>query len=275
MRAGTQVLVPLHPSENGAAYQLRAVETLHPGDWVLAHDDQPHQIVNITHKPYHGEWIGLRRADCLSTLWLTPDHLVLGKRRVEKLGLLGGWRDIPAGRFARAGELRQAMTPPERALWRVLQNEKLGLKFRRQHPLGPYIPDFFARAACLVVEVDGKTHATPTAQQHDAARDAYMQALGLRVMRFSAQQIFRDLPAVTRAIQLACAERVLPDQPDKQWRYIQYLKPGDTVYAGLPLVPSNITQLEISHHTEELFTLEISGAHACLTEVCVVHEPQK
>jgi very-short-patch-repair endonuclease len=47
------------------------------------------------------------------------------------------------------------MTPPERKLWKVLRGEQLGVKFRRQHPIGPYIADFYSREAQLVVEVDG------------------------------------------------------------------------------------------------------------------------
>jgi adenine-specific DNA-methyltransferase len=64
--------------------------------------------------------------------------------------------------------MRREPTPTEEALWRLLRNRQLaGCKFRRQHPVGRYIADFYSASAALVVELDGDSHATPEGQEHD------------------------------------------------------------------------------------------------------------
>lgn len=74
----------------------------------------------------------------------------------------------------RARSMRRECTEPERRLWlRLRKRQVADMKFRRQSPVGPYIADFLCLAACLVVEVDGDTHADP---RTDAARDRWMQS---------------------------------------------------------------------------------------------------
>ena len=85
---------------------------------------------------------------------------------------------------ARAQQMRKAMTPAEKAAWRVLRYDELGkLHFRRQAPFGPYVLDFVSHAARLVVEIDGSHHADAAQQEHDAKRTAYIEAQGYRVLR--------------------------------------------------------------------------------------------
>ncbi|WP_204366345.1 endonuclease domain-containing protein [Comamonas sp. B-9] len=84
-----------------------------------------------------------------------------------------------------ARALRQASTTAEQLLWRHLRNRQLaGAKFRRQHPLGPYILDFVCLEQGLVVELDGGQHADLQAQAYDQQRSAWLQQQGLRVLRF-------------------------------------------------------------------------------------------
>lgn len=98
-----------------------------------------------------------------------------------------------------ARELRRRSSVPERLLWRELKSRRaLGLKFRRQHPIGPYVADFFCAALGLVVEVDGSCHEGRRAQ--DAARDAYMRERGIEVVRFTASEVTRDVKHVVEEI---------------------------------------------------------------------------
>ncbi len=84
-----------------------------------------------------------------------------------------------------ARALRQSPTTAEQLLWRHLRNRQLaGAKFRRQHPLGPYILDFVCLEHGLVVEVDGGQHAQAPQQLHDQQRTAWLQQQGFRVLRF-------------------------------------------------------------------------------------------
>jgi very-short-patch-repair endonuclease len=89
-------------------------------------------------------------------------------------------------------------------LWSELRGCKLGVKFRRQHPLGAgYIADFYAHVAALVVEVDGGVHQRPLAAASDALRDRVLEAHGLRVLRVPAWRVERDLAGVVALVRAA------------------------------------------------------------------------
>src|SRR5438045_2411564 len=92
----------------------------------------------------------------------------------------------------RARGLRRNMTLPEGQLWQVLRQRPSGLKFRRQHPLGRCVVDFYCPAAKLVIEVDGESHSMGDRPQQDVRRDAWLRRQGLRVLRFGASDVMRD-----------------------------------------------------------------------------------
>jgi len=101
----------------------------------------------------------------------------------------------------RARDLRQGSTPAEEALWaRIRDRQLLGLKFRRQAPIGPYVADFLCHELRLVLELDGSVHEEPAQISHDVNRDANLGALGFRVLRVTNQQIATDLDSVLRTI---------------------------------------------------------------------------
>ncbi|MBC7504829.1 MAG: DUF559 domain-containing protein, partial [Sandarakinorhabdus sp.] len=111
------------------------------------------------------------------------------------------------GAISRARELRAVMTPAERKLWAMLRGEKLAnTKFRRQAPIGQYIADFLAPAAKLVIEADGTLHTV----EGDAARTAFLQCEGYRVLRFTNAEILQHPDAVWRAIAAALPAQNLP-----------------------------------------------------------------
>ncbi len=92
--------------------------------------------------------------------------------------------------FKRARRLRRTMTRPEEILWSLLRGKQLGaLRFRRQHPVGPFILDFYCTTAKLCVEIDGPAHESEPAIAHDGARTAWLSQQGIRVIRFSAAQV--------------------------------------------------------------------------------------
>src|SRR5262245_48108386 len=91
----------------------------------------------------------------------------------------------------RARQLRRTSTPAEQVLWSLLRGRRLsGAKFRRQQPLGPFIADFYCAAASLVVEADGSSHVPRS--EHDAARDAFLRACGIRILRLSNREILQE-----------------------------------------------------------------------------------
>jgi very-short-patch-repair endonuclease len=88
--------------------------------------------------------------------------------------------------FKRARQLRWNMTEPERTLWALLRSKQIGLRFRRQHPIGPYFLDFYCASARLCVEVDGPVHLEPDQVEKDSRREEWLRSQGIRVLRFSA-----------------------------------------------------------------------------------------
>jgi very-short-patch-repair endonuclease len=98
-----------------------------------------------------------------------------------------------------ARRLRRDATMPERLLWGMLRGDRLdGIKFRRKHPHGPYVADFYCHSARLVVELDGTPH--DDRADVDQRRDDDMKAIGLRVMRFLNDDVLLDIEAVAEAI---------------------------------------------------------------------------
>lgn len=85
---------------------------------------------------------------------------------------------------SRAQKLRREMTRQERHLWYDYLST-CPVRFRRQKPFGYYIVDFYCAEKHLVVEVDGSQHYEPEEKEKDAARTAYLNSLGLQVLRFS------------------------------------------------------------------------------------------
>ncbi len=95
--------------------------------------------------------------------------------------------------------LRKNMTPAEAILWKALQNRQIeGFRFRRQHPIGRFILDFYCPQLKLVIEVDGDVH--NERQEYDQSRDKKIQEFGCYVLRFSNHQICSDFPNVLKKI---------------------------------------------------------------------------
>ncbi|MBW4622225.1 MAG: endonuclease domain-containing protein [Cyanosarcina radialis HA8281-LM2] len=98
-----------------------------------------------------------------------------------------------------ARNLRQNLTPAEQILWQHLRNRKLhGLKFRRQHPIGRFIVDFYCPEYRLIVELDGEIHDRQV--EYDMARTEQLQADGDRVLRFQNQEVLDRLSWVLEQI---------------------------------------------------------------------------
>ena len=105
-----------------------------------------------------------------------------------------------------AQNLRSNATPEENALWyQYLRHYPV--QFRRQHPFGRYIVDFYCAEAKLVVELDGSQHFDEAGLARNAIRTQYLESLGLRMLRFSNTDIHRNLRGVCQAIDNAVLER--------------------------------------------------------------------
>ncbi|WP_223827534.1 endonuclease domain-containing protein [Hymenobacter armeniacus] len=99
-------------------------------------------------------------------------------------------------------DLRHNLTTAEAVLWNRLKNSQLnGRKFRRQHSVGEFILDFYCPQEKLAVELDGAGHFTASGNLHDAARTEYLNAVGIRVIRFENKLIWSALDSVLHSIE--------------------------------------------------------------------------
>jgi very-short-patch-repair endonuclease len=121
----------------------------------------------------------------------------------------------------RRRELRREATIAEKLLWWRLRARQLeGAKFRRQHPVGPYIVDFYCAERGLAVELDGGQHFTDEGKAYDERRTEYLAAQGVRVIRFSNGEIFEELEGVVEAIRqtLCPSPASLRSATSPRWR---------------------------------------------------------
>ena len=93
----------------------------------------------------------------------------------------------------RARALRKNMSLPEVLLWNVLKGKPNGLKFRRQHPYGRFVADFYCYQAKLIVEVDGASHDMGDRPAVDATRDSWFRGQGLNVLRIPATMVLQNV----------------------------------------------------------------------------------
>ena len=95
------------------------------------------------------------------------------------------------------------MSLPEVLLWQRLRKRAGGVKFRRQHPVGGYIADFYCAEAKLIVEIDGEGHNRGDRPTRDLARDAVLMDLGLTVLHVPAAHVLANVNAAAEAIAVA------------------------------------------------------------------------
>ncbi|MHA4737829.1 endonuclease domain-containing protein [Dyadobacter sp. MSC1_007] len=108
--------------------------------------------------------------------------------------------------FARARQFRENPTKAEQHLWEQLSNKKLGVKFRRQHPLHLFIVDFYCHELKLVIEVDGGIHLVPENASYDQMRSELIGEFGIKVIRFRNEEVLFQTEKVLAAIREVIAE---------------------------------------------------------------------
>lgn len=106
----------------------------------------------------------------------------------------GMWKGAPQSSFLKATFLRKNETESEKILWEKLRNNQLkGCKFRRQHPIGLYIADFYCHKLKLIIEVDGEYHNLPEQIEKDKERTQILESNGLQLIRFTNNEIQKKL----------------------------------------------------------------------------------
>ncbi len=97
--------------------------------------------------------------------------------------------------------LRKRMTAPELVFWTAVRDQKLqGYKFRRQYSVGRYIVDFYCTKARIGIEIDGDSHFTDDQKKYDDVRGEYISALGIKILRYTNDEIMKNLNGVLEDI---------------------------------------------------------------------------
>ena len=121
----------------------------------------------------------------------------MAKNPYKKGGMFDGASPLI---FGMAKDLRKNMTEAEKILWFHLKQNFEGFKFRRQHPLGIYISDFYCNKAKLVIELDGSVHENADVKNNDEIRQRSIEESGIKVVRFKNERIFKELEIVLQEI---------------------------------------------------------------------------
>ena len=110
--------------------------------------------------------------------------------------------------FERAKILRENMTEAELKMWERLKEKKLlNLQFRPQHPIDIFIADFYCHPLKLVVEIDGGIHLSQSNKSYDIGRDAELERWGLKVVRFTNQEVLNNTDQVLKKLEEICKKR--------------------------------------------------------------------
>jgi very-short-patch-repair endonuclease len=118
------------------------------------------------------------------------------------------YRKLPQDILAFARSLRDQQTDAEKLLWLMLRNRRLvGFKFRRQHPFGRYIVDFYCHEAKLAIELDGGGHNEEATREYDLQRTQELEGAGICVVRFWNNEVLKDSVAVMECVYRLLQER--------------------------------------------------------------------
>ena len=170
--------------------------------------------------------------------------------------------------FENAKALRHNMTPAENALWANLNVKLNKIRFRRQHPLGQYIADFYCHQHKLVIELDGSIHNLPEVKQNDFEKQSFLESHGLKVLRFTNEQVFNNLEKVLESINMhisspfrgrgGLAKRIIPCLDVKDGRTVKGVNFVDLRDAGDPV---ELAWNYSRQGADELVFLDITATH--------------
>ena len=110
--------------------------------------------------------------------------------------------------FERAKAMRENMTQAEKSVWELLKlNKMLGLRFKPQHPIDIFIADLYCHQLKLVIEIDGGIHKSVDQREYDIGREAELEHWGIKVIRFTNEEVESNIDQIQSEIERICNER--------------------------------------------------------------------
>ncbi|TCD08626.1 imidazole glycerol phosphate synthase subunit HisF [Pedobacter frigidisoli] len=175
--------------------------------------------------------------------------------------------------FENAKQLRNRLTESEKLLWEHLNEKKLGVKFRRQHPISFYIADFYCHEVKLIIELDGSIHNLRENIENDFERQKLLESLGIKVIRFKNNELYKNLNQVLEKIKQTIQERtavpplggggglskrIIPCLDVKDGRTVKGINFVDLRDAGDPV---ELAAQYAQQGADELVFLDITATH--------------
>jgi|GEM_PF-619267 len=237
------------------------VEFISPGNLVLTHRNRFMPVVKIIRNHHTGAMLEIHVDHCVTPLYVTPQLPVA----VPHVPL----PDFQA-RVSTARHLREHSTPSEEILWRHLRRDSLGVRFRRQHPLGPFILDFYAPAVRLALELDGSIHEEKTQRQYDQFRQECVETFGIEFVRLTNGEVIDDVGATVERIRTCVNSRIGFLDHRLLWVPAEKLHPGSSVLANGMSDVLTILSIKKSSGRQIVYDLEVADDNSYVTEACTV-----
>jgi very-short-patch-repair endonuclease/DNA modification methylase len=247
---------------SGEEGEFLSIESLRPGDRVLTHHNRMMPVLEVISRAYTGEMLEVVFAGIAAPLYITPSHPVAGMAL-----------DMPPyqAEISTTRDLRRNQTAAEKRLWSLLRNDQLGAHFRRQHPMGPYILDFYSPEIRLAIELDGSIHDAVDQKEYDLFRQKLIEHYGIEFMRFCNNEVEFNINSVIERI----AERVEKrrSQSDHRIRWIPAsdLRQGMQVFAEGQKDVRTVKSIRRFITTETVYNLRVAEDNSYVTEMCTVH----
>jgi len=219
-------------------------------------------ILEVLSRQYTGDMLEVKLAGVAEPLCITPNHPVacVAPRLPE----------IQA-RTSTARRLRRNQTDAEKRLWSLVRKEHLGTRFRRQHPMGPFVLDFYAPEARVAIEVDGSVHDQTEQQAYDQFRQELIEQYDVEFLRFSNGEVESQAEAVTALVAQKVRERVARFDHKVRWVPAGDLRPGMAVFGDGQREMRIVQVVRRFSTTETVYNLRVAEDNSYVTEICTVH----
>ena len=233
------------------------IESLRPGQLVLTHRNRLRRIIEVHRRTYSGEAIEIRFHEQPGLLVVSPEQIV-----ATYAPPLPEYR----ARVRTARYLRKNHTIAENLLWQRLRNHSLKVRFRRQHPMGDFVLDFYCPQARLAIEVDGGIHDFPGQEEYDRFRQRLIEYHEVAFLRFTNADLQGQVPRVLGLIAKKVRERLVRFDHAIAW-----IPAKDCIARTILIAGGRTHCAKSTRHVmvqDEFYELVVAEDGSFLTEFC-------
>jgi very-short-patch-repair endonuclease len=219
-------------------------------------------ILEVVSRQYTGEMLEVEFSGASKSLYITPHHPVAGVAPALPPFL---------AQVSTTRHMRKNQTVAETHMWSLLRKKQLGTRFRRQHPMGPFILDFYAPEVRLAIEVDGAVHDSAEQKEYDNFRQKLIEQHNTEFMRFRNSDLENGPDAMALQIATKVTQRRSQFDHKIQWVPAGELQPGMSVFACGQKDVHIVKRIRRISTTEMVYNLRVAEDNSYVTETCTVH----